>query len=218
MSGDSNEIAPINFDDDILPRILDARKKRKGYASFFDWPNKATKEKGIVCDLLEAIVAQGEQHDIIEVKSNPDDPPDCVGVMKNGELVGFEATELVDQDTVDKNQQGGQVWKNWTPNELLAKLKEIVRNKDSKIYHGGPYSNIILVIHTDEPLLHYSSCNNLLREQNFGACRRISEVYLLYSVDPALNFCPFLSLKITKLGAGFCVETRGWRVVLVLVY
>jgi hypothetical protein len=198
MKEKSNEVVPLNFDSDILPRILEAQKKQKGYATFFDWPNKATKEKGIVRDLLEAIEAKGAQHSFVKLRSNPTDPPDCVGVMESGELVGFEVTELVDLETVKMNRRGRRVKKEWTSIELLTKLKEIVGKKDSKNYYGGPYSKIILVIHTDEPLVRAMDCDSILRGQIAGRCKQITDCYLLLSYNPGLKSYPYFKLEIVK--------------------
>jgi len=196
MTEDSNKIAPIDFDADVMPKIVAALNKQKGYASFFDWPNKATKEKGIVCDLLEAMEAKGEQHGIVKVKSDQIDPPDCVGQTKDGELVGFEVTELVDQKTVEMNRRGVHVFKEWPPDELIAKLKVLVRDKDAKAYHGGPYSKIVLIIFTDEPLVRSADCESILHGQSVGHCKQISEAFLLLSYRPGLEAYPYVKLEL----------------------
>jgi hypothetical protein len=199
MENKPDEITSLNFDSDILPKMLDARKKRKGYASFFDWPDKPIKERGTVRDLLEAMEANGEQPDIVKLKSAQFDPPDCVGQKKNGELVGFEVTELVDQRTVEMNRKVRQDWKEWSPVELLAKLGEIILEKDSKTFHGGPYSKIILVIFTDEPLVRSADCDSILRGQILGKCRNITDCYLLLSYQPGLKFYPYFKLEVSQL-------------------
>jgi hypothetical protein len=188
----------MNCDIDILPLILNARKKRKGYATFFDWPNKATKEKGVVRALLDAMDAKGESHGIAHLKTSPVDPPDCIGVLTNGELVGFEVTELVDQKTVEMNPRGRGAWKEWPSSELIEKLKQIARKKDSKHFQGGPYSKIVLVIHTDEPMVRSADCDSILRGQVFGRCRQITEVYLLLSYAPGLKAYPYFRLEVAK--------------------
>lgn len=174
-------------------------KKIKKYASFRDWSEKAVKERRIVCDLLEAIEARCERHKVVKVKSVRFDPPDCIGRLLNGEFVGFEVTELVDQKTIEINRRGRRVWKEWTRRELLAKLRKIVRNKDSKIYHGGPYTSIILVIHTDEPLLRPTDFDSVLCDQAIFHCKQITDAYLLLSYNPGLKSYPYFKLKIARL-------------------
>jgi hypothetical protein len=193
------ETAGINFDSDILPKLIEARQKRKGYASFFDWPYKAQKEKGIVLDLLEAIKANDGHHGIIKIRSNESDPPDCICTTQNGEYVGFEVTELVDAKTVKMNQRGIRTRKKWTSGELLSKLKEIIKTKDSKTYRGGPYSRIVLVIFTDEPLVRAMDCGAILRGRILGQCRSITDCYLLLSYQPGLKSYPYFKVELSRL-------------------
>jgi hypothetical protein len=190
--------AAIDFDSDILPKIVEARQKRKGYASFFDWPNKATKEKGVVCDLLEAIDANEGSHGILKIRSNPFDPPDCIGTTDGG-FIGFEVTELVDLETIKMNRRGLRVRKKWTSGELLSKLREIVKAKDAKIYRGGPFSKIILVIFTDEPFVRSADCDSILHGQILGQCRNITDCYLLLSYQPGLKFYPYFKVEVSRL-------------------
>src|SRR3989442_8471353 len=88
--------------------LLDAAAKGKGYASFFDWPNKPVKERGIVCDLLESIRAENGAHGIAKLWSNPNryQTPDIIARGMNGEAIAFEVTELVDQATVEQKKRG----------------------------------------------------------------------------------------------------------------
>ena len=73
--------------DQIAEMIWHLEGKCKVYASYWDWPDKELKERGIVCDLLEAIEVSGEHHGIVSVRANRPDPPDCVGTKTNGELI-----------------------------------------------------------------------------------------------------------------------------------
>ncbi len=187
--------ADPDWENRIFKKILGARKMRKGNRSYWFWPDGRLKERGVVCDLLEAMEYAGVQHGIIKVRSCVPDPPDDVGITKKGKSIAFEATELV-----DAWKEAGYPWKKWSSEELIAKLRAIISEKDGKNFHGGPYSKKVLVIHTDEPLLCHLDCGEILRGQNFGLCRQISEVYLLFPPDPAPNqarsVCPFLRLKI----------------------
>jgi hypothetical protein len=113
------------FQSDILMKLGNPIKRRKRYASFWwNFPDKPTKERGIICDLLEAIEAEGGHHGIVKVRKNSPDPPDCIGIVANGELVAFEARELVDQETVKRNEQGQRVWKEWTASGLIEKVRD----------------------------------------------------------------------------------------------
>ena len=181
---------------DILQAIHRARRRSKGYASFFDWPDKPIKELGIVRDLLDSIETDGGNHGIVKVHHHRPDPPDCVGTSANGERTAFEVTEFVDEKAIVRNKRGENVLKEWGKRELTLKINSIVKNKDSKAYHGGPYSKLALVIHTDEPLLSDIGCNEILREQKFGPCQRITDIWLLFSYVPGRQSYPYLRLSI----------------------
>src|ERR1035437_5716208 len=198
MESKPEEFASLNFESDILPKILEARKKRKGYATFFDWPNKRTKERGIVCDLLKSIEDTEGYCEIKTVRANESDPPDCIGTTVDKKLVAFEVTELVDQKTVEMNRMGRQARKEWPPDKLLEKLKNIIRNKDSKTFHGGPYSKITLVIFTDEPEVRSADCDAILDGQILGQCRSITDCYLLLSYQPGRKFYPYFMLAVSR--------------------
>lgn len=111
----------------------------------------------------------------------PTDPPDCIGTTASGEHVAFEVTEFVDQETVKLNKAGKHAFKQWLPDELITKLQEKITAKDSKEFHGGPYSKVMLVIHTDEPLLSHVDCEKILRGKKFGPCKKIDDAYLIFS-------------------------------------
>ncbi len=179
--------------------IVEARSKRRKYAAFNEWPDKAIKEKSIVSDLLEAMTAQGDRHGIIQIRSNEPDPPDCVGICEDGKQIAFEVTELVDEDTILRHQYGETDWKEWNENELLSKIQEIIRDKDRKVYHGGPYSKIILLIHSDEPILRLSDILSFLGDQTVSQCKQITDCYLLLTYNPGLKAYPYFKLKIARL-------------------
>ena len=183
---------------DIYERAWKTRNECKQYARYWNWFDRGKKELGIIRDWLEAVEAvecDGGNHCLVEVHAFTPDPPDSVGKTEDRQLVAIEVTELVDEETVVHYERGQRDWKNWGPDELIAKLREIVNEKDAKEFHGGPYSKKILVIYTDEPVLRQSNCSQILRGQNFGPCRQINEVYLLFSPDPARGVCSFIRLE-----------------------
>jgi hypothetical protein len=183
----------------MVDLIFKARSRRRKYASFNEWPDKSIKEKSIVLDLLEAMTTQDEDHGITRICAFQPDPPDCTGIDSDGKLVAFEVSELVDQDTILRNEYGHDDWKEWSEEELLEKIREVVKKKDAKKFHGGPYSKIILVIHTDEPLLRLTDCVSALAGQIVGQCRQITDCYLLMSYSPGLKSYPYFRLAVSML-------------------
>ena len=182
---------------EILQMLWDAVERTKGYASFWDWPEKSIKERGVVRELLGAIRAEEGQHGIRTLNANKFDPPDCIGISLQGERVGFEVTELVDQATVERNRRGYPEWKEWTPEELLAKVGCLLVGKDGKRLQGGPFDRYVVVIHTDEPLLQYEECAAILRGRKFGPFQQIDEAFFLFAPEPGRDSYPFLRLELT---------------------
>src|SRR5690606_35040917 len=121
------------------------------HASFFDWPDKRLKELGIVEELIEAVGAQG--YVLADPHTHEPDPPDCVCSDAAGNLVALEVVELVSQDAVERNARGENVYRWWEPDDIRLAIESLLRRKDEKTFHGGPYADIAVVIHTDEPVL-----------------------------------------------------------------
>lgn len=107
------------------------------------------------------------------------DPPDCIGKDKTGETVAFEVTELVSEEAVRMNQKGHQVYRDWRPAEVVNRIDEILKDKDSKVYKGGPYSRIVAVIHTDEPVISFDEYSQILTEHPFGPLKQVTEAFLV---------------------------------------
>ena len=187
------------MDEAELNQLREVFRKDKGYAPYWDYPDRPIKECGIVCDLLEAIENQSGPQEIRKVRPNKPDPPDCIGITAIGERVAIEVTELVDQETVELNKLGKHVFKQWLPDELTTKLQEKITAKDSKEFHGGPYSKVVLVIHTDEPLLSRADCEKILCGKKFGPCKKINDAYLIFSDVLCREFYPFIKLEIMEL-------------------
>jgi hypothetical protein len=57
MNMNKRQIDP-DLEEQLFKMVLEFQKKRGRHASFFDGPDKATKERGIICDFLEAISAK----------------------------------------------------------------------------------------------------------------------------------------------------------------
>ena len=69
-------------------------------------------------------------------------------------------------------------------------------SKDIKVFYGGPYEKIILLIHTDEPFLPYEEFEKHISTHCFNKTDKIDDVYLFFSYSPKLACCPYIKLKI----------------------
>lgn len=126
------------------------------------------------------------------------DPPDCVCLNAEGELVAIEVVEVVCEQAVRLNARGNWVYRHWRPGELASKVAQRLAEKDEKRFHGGPYAAIIACLFTDEPALSYEQAIAELSLQGFGPFRQLSSAYLLFSYQPATQSYPVLQLQIVK--------------------
>jgi len=131
-----------------LKQILQEQRK---YASFFEWPDKQIKECGVVQSLLESMENQGVfRFAALKPGPHPNNAPDCVAEEVNGGTVAIEVTEFVSRKAIEMNQKGKNVYYYWKPDEVVNEVKNIIAKKDNVEYVGGPYSKVILVIHSRE--------------------------------------------------------------------
>jgi hypothetical protein len=183
---------------DDIDIIREYIKHRRKYASFFEWFKKAknVKEVGVVQCLLESL-AKKSITEYRKLRACSNDPPDCLAETIDGALIGFEVKELVDQKTIELNERGKKVYRDWTISEAINRIQEIIDEKDYKKYHGGPYRKLILVIPTAEPVLTCRDLTPMLDSHCFKKTQQLHEAFLLFQYDSATQSCPYLRLKIT---------------------
>jgi hypothetical protein len=174
-------------------------QNRRPYASFFEWKNpdnpnlgKKVKERGIVCDLIKSLEKDAGQI-LFKVVRYGEDSPDSVATDTEGNLVGFEVTELVDEQTIKARCHGLGEHKEWKPGELMSRLNDILRDKSQKL-KASSYARNILVIHTDEPELRGDFYDYEKENSNhwFQKVPHIDEAFLLFSYFPGRETYPYL--------------------------
>jgi hypothetical protein len=190
-----------------MQEIIEYLKKiRRRYASFRSAPrdNKAVSELDTVRDWLNSMSKDGGCCHYRNPKTNPEDPPDCVVDDENGNPVGIEVTEFVCEEAVARSvkMEGGVNYREWEDLEIVRELEKILLKKDGKSYKRATYKKLILLIHTDEPLLRFDRAKKLLNGQTFDKPTQINEAYLLFSYDPSSRQSntpkyPFIKLKFT---------------------
>jgi hypothetical protein len=129
-----------------------------------------------------------------------DDPPDCIAKDASDKYVAIEVTELVDEDAIRFNQRGKRVYRDWESEQVISAIEDKIKSKDSKIFKGGPYPRIWLVIYTDEPAIIFAKVESILQEHHFPPTDKISEVFLLFSYNPSTESYPYIRLKISGKG------------------
>lgn len=167
----------------------------RGYASFFEWPDRQRKELGIVEELIATLGRQGASPFHSPQVFQPD-PPDCTAVTSIGESIAIEVTELVSEEAARRNAQGHAVSRQWQAGDLATQVRAQLLKKDSKSLNGGPYARFAVVLFTDEPLLLFEYSERALSEQFFGPFVQIGEAYLLFSYCPRRQLYPALRLRL----------------------
>ena len=186
----------IDFDE-VLEKVREAFHKRKGYASFWDYPDKQVKERGVVKDLVEAIELEEGACQIRHLVSNPDKygAVDVFGTDILRRTIAYEVTELVSEEAVRLNRRGLKVYKKWDAVNLVTKLEERLTAKDEQL-STVTYNKQVVVIFTDEPFLSHHWCVPILSGHLFGPFANIDEAYLLFSYEPGREGYPYIRLRL----------------------
>jgi hypothetical protein len=173
-------------------------KPSRMYASFFDWPRKLVKEQGILRTFHEALLAAGENA-FQSFTPSKTDPPDCTAIDGGGDKVGIEITELVSEEAIRRNLDGDAVYRDWEQEQVIEALECIIRRKDQKCSNVSGFSRLLLLIHTDEPVIDYEVYQSVLENHAFQKPHRFDEVVLLFSYDPRRETYPYVRLRFQAL-------------------
>ena len=166
---------------------------RKGHASQF-----ATSNSPGITEVVEEDIAQEfakslvytENVSLKDVISNPEDPPDCFGML-NGRRIGIDLVELVDGDALAKAKKGASPYEScgqfhetqWSRDRFLTKLNGVIDRKHIK-YKAKDQMFDCLLIYTDEPWLNAHDVQAWLAETTAIARTSFKSVYLLMSYHP----------------------------------
>lgn len=169
----------------------------KIYASFFEWHDKGRKELGVVEKLIEALNRSTALR-LHSPKEFSPDPPDCVCLNASGQCIAIEVAEVVCENAVRLNAQGTEVYRSWNHGDLIAHIQHRLSEKDGKLFHGGPYQEVIACLFTDEPTLTASQATSELVGQLFGPFKQLTAAFLLFSYDPGSQTYPVVKLELLK--------------------
>lgn len=159
---------------------------------------KQENEADVAHVLRDELVRWGEEsYYSIRSRQPGDDPPDCEAVGSNGERVGIEVTEFVDQSAINAAKKGGQYsHQSITPLTVVENISEVIRKKGRADVRGETYDRYILIIYCDDPLfLDYESLM-AIREAKFDCTNLIDRAYFLTSYDPWKRCCPYIQLAL----------------------
>jgi hypothetical protein len=114
--------------------------------------------------------------------------------MPRGGTVAIEIAELVSEEAVRRTAAGEQVVRVWRPGDVISSVSTLLQRKDTKTFHGGPFSKTLVCLFTDEPTLTFEAARTELTSAKFGPFRQITGAFLLFSYQPGTKSYPVLTL------------------------
>jgi len=182
-------------------------KRRRTYASYWEFSDESARDKGIVARFVSSVGA-----DVISIAPGTlharghDDPPDCEALATDGARVAFELSEIVDADAVRMHtQRRGLHFREFTQSEfrtlLNARLEAKVREEGE--LKGGPYARRILLLHTDEGMLYPAFCEEALELRPLLHFAPWTDVFLIFPPPPHFDgtttshprLCPVIRIQ-----------------------
>jgi hypothetical protein len=165
------------------------------YASFFEWSDRQGAEFGVAESFVASLAAQRNRR-YRDLRAYSPDPPDCVCVNEQHELVAIEISEVVCSEAAGRTAKGENVVRVWRPGELREHIARQVATKDAKSFHGGPYAELIVCLFTDEPLLTVEAVRGELEGFSFDRQTQVNAAYLLLSHTPGHQTYPLFGLPL----------------------
>jgi hypothetical protein len=168
------------------------------HAGHFSWESdRSLEERGVLDELAEALRNAGSlfftnpRH-----RGSGNDPPDCEADGLDGRLIGFELTELVDPQSAAAARAGKHYEERDWRASLISELEQILAKKDRGSPRGGPYSEYVLVVYSDEPWIEIDRVRRDLGSYIFAPTNLITKAFLLLSYSPFEKGYPCIPLQI----------------------
>jgi hypothetical protein len=183
-------------DSEVLKVLAERIARSRGYADFFEWPDKRQKELGLLGVLGEAMKKRGTALSEYWLEEAGKDPPDAWATIRQ-ERVAIEFTEFVDRDMIERQRrEQTPVWRDWSQEDVKEHLQAIIARKD----HSGFGSEVgyWLVVHCDEPSLTSEVLRRHLASLEPVRVRGITKCALLLSYDPAMGTYPLIELEVSR--------------------
>ena len=198
------EMSEDESSDEKLEVLIKETSKRR-HASYFHFADRPAAEAGVVNVFAESLMKDNQLFFKEARHSGEDnDPPDCEALSLSGERIGIEVTELVNGNSIAAVKKGASSpfdYEDWNQ-ALIPKLAEILQKKDKAKIKGGPYSEYVLLIASDETWLLPDFVEQSLAKHIFSKTRLITKAYLLLGYDPSVQRCPYFRLKIEGVDIG----------------
>lgn len=170
------------------------------HAGYFTWlTDRTIEEVGVVQSLYETLDQHGQGFfHSYKSRGENNDPPDCEALSLESEKIGIEVTELVEGDSIAASMRKQPIlWEPWKTEELYELLRDRIKKKDDPPQvKGGPYSQYILIIYSDEPRILNYQLIEFVRTCRFGPTKLLDRVFFLMSYSPWEKCCPYIELKL----------------------
>lgn len=165
--------------------------KSRRYANFWEFPDEAARDKGIVDSLLYSLGPSFPPVALGSLRSRGrDDPPDCDATLIDGSRVAFELTDLVDEKGVrDANsKKAGPPFVEFDEARAQALIAQRItaKRRDVSALKGGPYARRVLVLHTAEAMLGPDLCDRAIAAHPVPNVPPWTDVFILF--PPPVNF------------------------------
>jgi hypothetical protein len=176
----------------VAARMREALDRSRGYASFWEWPDRTLVELQ-VARILRSYLALADAAEYGPMQPNRNDPPDVI-IVAGDRRIGVEVTELVDGATVERHQHrkksGNQQpydWADWTHDSVAEAITRIVERKDRKLAKtAGNFDHVIVAIFTDEPLVARGLAIEALQSCT-AKVQHVDRAFLVISYDPSAD-------------------------------
>ncbi len=197
---------------ELLKILREARQKARGYAGFFQWPDRAREELGVAQELAKTLERQQKNFMYsVKTRGRGYDPPDCEALDSHANKIALEISELVDENAIraavrnlrsEPEERLAQevVWADWGLQKFSDAVTRLLVAKDRRFdsLKGGPFiGGYVVVLYSDEPALHRSVVEQYLEVTTFTPVIHISRAFLLLSYDPEFEGYPAFELKLS---------------------
>lgn len=200
MEANYPEAIPERLSDrEITDRLKRASRLRRKHASYYDWPDKAVKEGGIVRCFLDPDNHRGQHSFTCGRLPEPGrDPPDAWVCSPGNRETALEVIELVVENAItaqidgDRHSQESEEARWSHPTYFEDQVNDRIRTKDDKCDKLFARHPVQLLLHSDETCV--AECyRDHLQSVEIDA-RRFDRVWLLLSYDPTTENCPLAEL------------------------
>lgn len=188
----------LNIANQIIDSLSENDKLKRKHANFWNYHKKNSKELGIFSEVFNRIESDFMQK-ITGWGLCEFDPPDIFFKLADGNLVGVEITELVNEQAINYQIKQDQKYNDevtkFDYGLAVIKLREILESKEQKVSKCNcNYQSLVLLIHTDESLLNSEIFDGKGKQIFSQGSTTFNSVYLLFSYEPKKQENPLIRL------------------------